>query len=225
MSPRKPSSERFGNRYLDDDLDIPQKPVSFKQSNNKPKVWFDKVVIHEHAYELGDNPSVSEGAPLTIAWDAQDKQTYEIEYYEAYNPSHKRRKSKNGLKLSVSDRAQLLLKSGYPMNEIVGATLQVLECKQSREESIRNMKWDGVNAAIENTTRTLKKVARRSSLLAAAPIKMSRRGSLPSLTPVVMVKPSTQSSSDKCKSRRNSLFGSVPLNSVEGPHMDGARTA
>ena len=44
------------------------------------------------------------------------------------------------------------------MTEIVGATMEVIKDKQNREESIRSKKWDGVNAAIENTTRAMKKV-------------------------------------------------------------------
>ena len=61
------------------------------------------------------------------------------------------------------------------MTEIVGATMEVIKDKQNREESIRSKKWDGVNAAIENTTRTMKKVARRSSLIATAPVRRMGR--------------------------------------------------
>ena len=75
--------------------------------NEKPKVWFDRVEVYEHAYILGDNPSVSDGAPLSIAWKAQAKNVYELEYYETMNPSSQRRRAKNGLKIGVSDRAQL----------------------------------------------------------------------------------------------------------------------
>jgi hypothetical protein len=58
------------------------------------------------------------------------------------------------------------------MEEIVNCSLRVMEEQQSRLDSIRNKKWDGLHQAIESTTRTLKsttrtlkKVARRSSLL------------------------------------------------------------
>ena len=106
---RKPASERFTTRScFDDDLaDAPKKPMSMKHPKNKKKVWFDRVEIYEHAYALGENPSVSDGAPLTIEWEAQDKNVYELEYYETYNPSSKRRRAKNGLKLTVTERAQL----------------------------------------------------------------------------------------------------------------------
>ena len=74
--------------------------------NRRRKVWFNRIEINEHPYELGDNPSVSDGAPLTIAWKSQAKTVFEIEYYETYRPSSERRK-KNDLRLSVSERAQM----------------------------------------------------------------------------------------------------------------------
>jgi hypothetical protein len=51
------------------------------------------------------------------------------------------------------------------MEEIVNCSLRVQEEQQSRLNSIRNKKWDGLHQAIEITTRKLKKVALRSSLL------------------------------------------------------------
>jgi hypothetical protein len=73
---------------------------------NVRKVWFDRIVVHEHSYELGDNPSVSEGTPLTIAWERQHTEIFDVGYYEVYRPSCKR-KSVNNLRLSVSERAKL----------------------------------------------------------------------------------------------------------------------
>jgi hypothetical protein len=91
-----------------------------------------------------------------------------------------------------------LLASGHSMEEIVTCALQANQVKHSRMESIRNMKWDGFHHAIETTTRTLKKVARRSSLLASVPLR--RRASMlqglstPKKDPVA---------------RRHSMLGSV----------------
>jgi hypothetical protein len=76
-------------------------------SRTEKRVRFHKVTISEHVYELGNNPSVSDGAPLCISWDAQYQESYEIQDYEIMNPSHKRRRAKHGLRLSVSDRAKM----------------------------------------------------------------------------------------------------------------------
>lgn len=40
---------------------------------------------------LGDNPAVSEGAPLTIGWRHESKTTLAIDYYEYLRQSRPRR--------------------------------------------------------------------------------------------------------------------------------------
>jgi hypothetical protein len=72
--------------------------------DEKKRVSFDCIEIHEHPYKLGDNPSVSRGAPLTIAWKQQDYAEVGIDEYEYQRPS---RKYRNQLKLSVLDRSHL----------------------------------------------------------------------------------------------------------------------
>ena len=82
--------------------------TSSSSRRRERKVWFDRIQVLEHAYELGDNPSVSDGAPLTISWKCQSKKTYEIEYYEEiYRPTSERRGVKSGLRLSVSQRSEV----------------------------------------------------------------------------------------------------------------------
>lgn len=74
-------------------------------SSSTTKVAFVGIEIFEHAYELGDNPSVSCGAPLTISWDQQSCLRLSVDEYEYHRPP--RRKAKQGLRLSVSDRAKV----------------------------------------------------------------------------------------------------------------------
>ena len=58
-----------------------------------------------------------------------------------------------------------LLESGYSIYDILESSLEANKERNLRIESIKHRKWDGINEAIEKTTRTLKKAARRSSLL------------------------------------------------------------
>jgi hypothetical protein len=55
--------------------------------------WGD-LVIYEFPNILGDNPGVSEGAPLTIAWKHENKSTIGLDYYEYLRQNRPRRKRK-----------------------------------------------------------------------------------------------------------------------------------
>jgi hypothetical protein len=81
--------------------------TSDPRRRRKRRVVFGRIEIKEYSYMLGDNPSVSDGAPLTIAWKSQRKVVFEVEYYEAYHPSPVRRGKTTGLRLSVSQRAEM----------------------------------------------------------------------------------------------------------------------
>jgi hypothetical protein len=70
------------------------------------KVYFGRIAVNEHAYELGDNPSVSDGAPVTIAWTSHNSMVFDLAYYEMCRPSN-RRKTQAELRLSMTERADL----------------------------------------------------------------------------------------------------------------------
>jgi hypothetical protein len=61
--------------------------------SSKELCWGD-IVIFEFPNILGDNPAVSEGAPLTIAWNHDSESVVAIEYYEYLRQSRPRRKRK-----------------------------------------------------------------------------------------------------------------------------------
>ena len=70
----------------------------------KKNVWFDIVEVIEFPIELGDNPAVSEGAPLTVGWKYQKRKSYEIDYYEVYRDDRRERKD---LALTMEQRTGL----------------------------------------------------------------------------------------------------------------------
>jgi hypothetical protein len=99
------------------------------------QVTFGNLTIHEHALELGDNPACSCGAPLTISWKAHNSITRNLELYEYMRGS--RRYGRKQLAMEVTDRAKLLLSSGYDIVEIANATMEVDEIKKQRAESLK----------------------------------------------------------------------------------------
>ena len=73
---------------------------------NKRCIAFGRLEIHEFPIILGDNPSCSDGAPLTIGWNRVHHIAFDMEYYETYNPSEGRRR-KDKMKLSVTERYEM----------------------------------------------------------------------------------------------------------------------
>jgi hypothetical protein len=99
----------------------------------KKQVSFQSIEIIELAIALGDNPCVSTGAPLTTEWEAQSRNSFEIDFFETYRPQ---RRSARELMISSRVRESLLLKHGYAMEEIYTASNNASQAKRERRESI-----------------------------------------------------------------------------------------
>jgi hypothetical protein len=77
-----------------------------RRRRNKRRVGFGRLEINVHPSIMGDNPSCSDGCPLAIGWNRRHYTVFDVEYYETYNPSEKRRK-KQQLLLTVGDRSEM----------------------------------------------------------------------------------------------------------------------
>ena len=88
------------------DFDSERSGAASEEFGSTRRVSFRNIEVFEHEYIMGDNPSVSGGAPLTISWQLQNSEEFHVDDYETTKLQH-RRKQKNELRLSVSDRAQL----------------------------------------------------------------------------------------------------------------------
>lgn len=62
---------------------------------SRRSVCWGKMVIMEFPNMLGDNPGVSEGAPLTIGWKHSSKSAVDIDYYEYMRLTQPRRRRKD----------------------------------------------------------------------------------------------------------------------------------
>lgn len=63
-------------------------------NSSKELCWGD-LVIFEFPNILGDNPGVSEGAPLELGWKHESESVVAIEYYEFLRQSRPRRRRKD----------------------------------------------------------------------------------------------------------------------------------
>jgi hypothetical protein len=83
------------------------------------QVNFDTIEIIELPMTLGDNPSVSVGAPLTVEWESQQRTTFQLDFFEKYRPE---RRSRRTLVISPEARQQILLQHGFCLEDILAAS-------------------------------------------------------------------------------------------------------
>ena len=61
----------------------------------KKSVGFSTVRLHTHKHILGDNPSVSAGLPVTLDWDVEQSENFDLEDFEANKESKNQQQQRN----------------------------------------------------------------------------------------------------------------------------------
>jgi len=111
------------------------------RDGDKREVCFGDLIIYEFPNLLGDNPGVSEGAPLTIGWKHENKNVVAVDYYEFLRSSRPRRKRKE-LVIPSAARDTFLLGMGYKLDDIVSAAEETKKIRKSRQASMKGSSWD-----------------------------------------------------------------------------------
>lgn len=113
-------------------------------------VKFTTVQIHEHILMLGDNPAVSRGVPLTLAWERCSSRVYSVDEYEQRRQP-KRRRNSLPLAYTPQQRETIAKLSGSSKKAIQFAGVRVKEIQQSREEaefdSLKRGMWERIRQA------------------------------------------------------------------------------
>jgi len=130
------------------------------------EVAFEDVQIREYPKILGDNPAVSEGAPLTIDWEVTNYYRLNINIYEITREPM-RRKSRKKLLVSSKRRLQSLVESGYTLQELAETIVEVDKIRAMRYETARANGWNGpfemLGGAMQTTGSFIRKAGRRGS--------------------------------------------------------------
>jgi hypothetical protein len=95
-------------------------------------VSWGTIEMHSHVIELGDNPAVSRGPPITLGWEKTDYCTLSVDDYES---SLQGRRSKQELILPGTLREDWLRDRGYSREELKVAVLDVKKIKTDRKSS------------------------------------------------------------------------------------------
>jgi hypothetical protein len=88
-------------------------------------------IIERFAIHISDNAFDSSGTPLTTEWEAQSRNSFEIDFFETHRP---RRRSRQELLISSQRRKDLLSEHGYTMEETSTASKKAPQAKGERRE-------------------------------------------------------------------------------------------
>ncbi|GAX28674.1 hypothetical protein FisN_33Hh051 [Fistulifera solaris] len=117
----------------------------YEPTKRSKKIRFSTVHIHEHLLVLGDNPAVSRGVPLTLAWESCHSKVYSVDDYERRRQPKKRRNSLPSA-YTPQQREAIAKLNGSSKRAIQCAGVHVKEIQQSREEaemdSLKRGMWE-----------------------------------------------------------------------------------
>jgi hypothetical protein len=116
-------------RTLDDSLS-----KSFcSDDSERRSVKFSTIEVRSHPMIMGDNPSVSSGPPVTIDWEHQDVEQFDVSDYEKSKPI---KRSKREIIIPAHLRESSLRDQGYARSEIAQVGKEVNRIKKCRNASM-----------------------------------------------------------------------------------------
>lgn len=123
------------------------------------KVSFSKVEIREYPIIIGDNPSVSNGAPLTIAWEPQDQVSAALDEYENNRPP---RRAYTEMSMPKIVREDMIRSAGISRGEIRRVTRDVNIARRQRRKTIELLHTATFEETMERAKRGIKNIIMKS---------------------------------------------------------------
>ena len=113
--------------------------VDLAQVKDNLSVSFRNITIREYPMIIGDNPSVSSGPPLTVAWDFDELGTIPLNDYEHHRPI---RRSAEQMTIPKMERLKILEGSGHSRSEIEKVVKDVNIARSQRIQTRNNLSND-----------------------------------------------------------------------------------
>ena len=154
-------------------------------AKSQTRVLFaDNITIIEFPMVIGDNPSVKSGAPVQIGWVPQSTITRNLDMYEHFR-EESRRCNRIDLKMESQQRLDILLRAGYPLEEIVAAAMaaDLIQKDNSRVENVKKQndsrvenvvkkqRWQRLNGVIMKTGDILLSTSKTVKKIVVAPMR------------------------------------------------------
>lgn len=97
-----------------------------------------------------------------MGWDAFSCGVYKVDMYEQARSKERREKADN-LRIPVMQRAEILIRSGYHIQDIAAATLEAETIRRERAQTFHRKKLDRLQLAVESAGERLKSGIRGAS--------------------------------------------------------------
>ena len=122
-------------------------------------VGFNNVDMRNYPIVLGDNPSVSKGAPISVDWEHFGECCFDVDKYEEVRKDERRTKAQ--MRIPYDVRYDILERAGE-LDEVVDSVVKEIEnIKSMRDKIARQSDWQArIDAAKEKANRGLKNVFR-----------------------------------------------------------------
>jgi hypothetical protein len=119
-------------------------------SSKSQRVAFaNDITILEFPMMIGDNPSVSSGAPIQIGWVPQSTITRNLDMYEHFREGSRLHKKK--LIMKVPERLNILLRAGYTLEDIVAAGITADLIQKRRVENLLKKKQGWIPSLVKKS--------------------------------------------------------------------------
>jgi hypothetical protein len=112
------------------------------------------VQVRQYPQAINDNPSVSDGPPIGIAWDYDSVANYSIDEWEDSRMGNRR--AYGDMLVSRDQRHAMLVEAGFSEKEIAGSVRNVLKVKFKRRQTVNNLKASPMEELMEDARRKVK---------------------------------------------------------------------
>lgn len=126
-------------------------------SSSSKGIQFDSCIVREYDIAVGDNPSVRNGAPLSLGWKYNNSGSFSVEEYETVRPSKDRRVS-GELVMPRHVRERMMIEWGHSRADMRDAVRDVNTTKHLRLKTVNNLSWARLEEVIESLRRNFKKL-------------------------------------------------------------------
>lgn len=146
----------------DDNVRTTDLKITTTEPSVKKSISFSTVEIREYNIVIGDNPSVSRGAPVGLGWKYVSSSPINVDEYEFTRMSEGRLVTscgaRAGLMLTHLRRRSLLRYAGFTEEEIKEAAAEARRIKAQRRSTIKFQRLSRVQEGAESLNRKLRRM-------------------------------------------------------------------